>query len=300
MSFFQGLWAFVAGDARAERTVPPSGYSVWLVVFAAAAMTFLAVFVSALSQTTARVADLWSQELSRASTLRITADPDAMEAQVAAALKVLDTTPGIASVQVMTLAEQAALLEPWLGPDVPLELLNVPAMIDVVEDENGFDGAGLRARLAAEVPGAVYDDHTTWRAPLVRAAGQLRVTAALALVLILGALAAMVALAAQAALAANAQVISVLRLVGARDVYIARAFVRRFTLRTFAGAAVGAVVGMIVVALLPNDATSGGFLTAIGFQGLGWIMPVILPFVAGVIAFAATRAAALRMLRQQA
>ena len=53
-------------------------------------------------------------------------------------------------------------------------------------------------------------------------------------------MAAMITLAARAALAANAEVIRVLRLVGAKDSYIARAFVRRFTLRTLAGAAVGA------------------------------------------------------------
>jgi hypothetical protein len=49
--------------------------------------------------------------------------------------------------------------------------------------------------------------------------------------LIAGAMAALITLAAQAALSANAPVIRVLRLVGARDAYIARAFVRRFTVR---------------------------------------------------------------------
>ena len=38
----------------------------------------------------------------------------------------------------------------------------------------------------------------------------------------------MITLAARAALATNAEVIRVLRLVGAKDSYIARAFVRRF------------------------------------------------------------------------
>ena len=58
----------------------------------------------------------------------------------------------------------------------------------------------------------------------------------LSIVLIGATMAAMITLAANASLAANAQVIRVLRLVGARDSYIARAFVRRFTLRALAGA----------------------------------------------------------------
>ena len=48
--------------------------------------------------------------------------------------------------------------------------------------------------------------------------------------------------ATEAALAANEQVIRTLRLVGARDGYIARAFVRRFTLRAFSGAALGTLI----------------------------------------------------------
>ncbi len=57
----------------------------------------------------------------------------------------------------------------------------------------------------------------------------------------------MITLAAQAALAANDPVIRVLRLIGARDSYIARAFVRRFTLRALAGAALGTLAGMMAV-----------------------------------------------------
>ena len=85
----------------------------------------------------------------------------------------------------------------------------------------------------------MLDDHTRWRRPLAVAAERLRLLGVLSIVLIGAPMAAMITLAANAALAANAQVIRVLRLVGARDSYIARAFVRRFTLRALAGAAVG-------------------------------------------------------------
>jgi cell division transport system permease protein len=77
----------------------------------------------------------------------------------------------------------------------------------------------------------------------VEAAGRLRLLGWVSLGLIAGAMAALITLAAQAALSANAPVIRVLRLVGARDAYIARAFVRRFTIRALAGAAGGAALG---------------------------------------------------------
>ena len=111
-------------------------------------------------------------------------------------------------------------------------------------------------------------------------------------------MAAMITLAANAALAANAQVIRVLRLVGAQDDYIAAAFVRRFTLRSVAGALIGAVLGTIGVLLLPPVDEAGGFLPGLGFQGAGWLLPLLLPVLAGTVALFATRAAAFRKLRE--
>ena len=92
--------------------------------------------------------------------------------------------------------------------------------------------------------------------------------------------------------------IKVLRLVGARDAYIARAFVRRFTLRALTGSAAGAIAGLVGVILLPAAQPAGGFLTGLGFQGAGWLWPFVLPPLAALVAFVATRAAALRTLRE--
>ena len=117
------------------------------------------------------------------------------------------------------------------------------------------------------------------------------------MVLIAASTAAMITLAAQAALAANAQVIRVLRLVGAQDIYIARAFVRRYTLRAAWGAGAGTLAGLLAVLLLPSAETSGGFLTGLGFQGWGWLLPLLIPPFAALTAFLATRTAALRTLR---
>ncbi|MDG1803153.1 MAG: cell division protein FtsX, partial [Paracoccaceae bacterium] len=258
---------FVAGDPNGDRVVPPTGFTARLTVFSAAAMAFLAVFALALSLATGRLADRWSDELARTSTLRISAPADQMAAQTRVAITVLETTPGVAAARALTSDEQRALLAPWFGPDLPVETLPIPQLIEVIEEGGGYDSAGLRARLQAEVPGAVLDDHTRWREPLVDAASRLRWLGILSLVLIAAATAAMITLAANAALAANAQVIQVLRLVGARDIFIARAFVRRFTLRALAGAAAGTFLGVIAVLLLPSTDIAGGFLTGLGFQG---------------------------------
>ncbi len=287
----------LAGDAQADKVVPPSGFTASLTLFSAAAMGFLAVFALALSLATARLADRWGSELARSSTLRISAPADQMTAQTDAALNVLATTKGVASARALDQDEQRALLEPWFGPDLPVETLPIPQLIEVIEDTEGFDADGLRLRLAAEVPGAVLDDHTRWRRPLIRAADRLRLLGMVSLVLIGATTAAMITLAANAALAANTKVITVLRLVGALDTYIARAFVRRFTLRALVGAMIGVALGGAAILLLPSVDEGGSFLTGLGFQGLHWLWPMVIPPLAAIVAFIATRAAARRTLK---
>ncbi|MFL4468633.1 cell division protein FtsX [Tateyamaria armeniaca] len=294
---FKTLRGLILGDPYAGRVVPPSGFTAQLTLFASGAMAFLAVFALALSLASGRLAERWGNELAGTATIRIVAPQDQRAQQTAAALQVLETTPGIARARALTDAEQQALLAPWFGSDLPLDSLPVPRLIEIVSAGQGFDATGLRLRLAAEVPGAVLDDHGRWRAPLVAAAQRLRVLGWLAAALILAAVAAMVTLAANAALAANAQVVAVLRLVGATDSYIAQAFVRRFTWRALVGSSVGVVIGLVAVWLLPSGGDAPSFLTGIGFQGVGWLVPLVLPLVCAVVALAATAFAASRALR---
>lgn len=298
LPWIKRLMVLLLGDAQADRVVPPTGYTARLTLFSAAAMSFLAVFALAMSLATGRLADRWGAELARTSTLRISAPPDQMATQTQAAIRVLETTPGVERARALSDQEQRALLEPWLGPDLPVESLPIPTLIEIIESESGYDADGLRLRLSAEAPGAVLDDHTRWRRPMVAAAGALRSLGWISILLIAGTVAAMITLAANAALAANAQVIAVLRLVGARDSYIEGAFVRRFTQRALGGATVGAGLGMSAVALLPQGDVAGGFLTGLGFQGLHWFWPLLIPPAAAAVAYAATRAAARRTLRE--
>jgi cell division transport system permease protein len=290
----------VVGDRHADRVVPPTGFTAQLTLFAAGAMAFLAVFTMALSLAAGRLADRWGQELARSATIRIVAPLDQRAAQTNAALKILETTKGVASARALTDAEQQALLSPWFGSELDLSTLPVPRLIEVVEDQDGIDAAGLRLRLSAEVPGAMLDDHSRWRAPLAQAASRLRLLGWMAILLITAAVAAMITLAANAALAANAQVIAVLRLVGATDDYIAQAFIRRFTLRALIGAGLGTLLGMVAMIFLPSADASAGFLTGLGFQGAGWLAPLSIPILAGAVALIATGLAARLTLKELA
>jgi len=296
MSVFADLFSVFRTGGQSDRVVPPTGYTATLTLFTSGAMAFLAVFALALSMASGRLADRWGEELAKSVTVRISAPLEQVERQTKAAVRVLETTAGIATVRVLNTAEQQALLAPWFGPDVPIDDLPIPKLIEVIETDEGFDAAGLRLRLQAEAPGAVLDDHTRWRKPLTVAAGRLRALGWVSIAIIGGATAAMITLAANAALAANLQVIRVLRLIGATDGYIARAFVRRFTLRALGGALIGTIIGMGAILMLPQATGDRIFLTGLDFQQAQWFMPLIIPVLAGIVAFFATRAAARRTL----
>ena len=63
MSIRNMIATVVAGDAQADRVVPPTGYTAWLTLFSAGAMAFLAVFAMALSLATDRLASFETDEL---------------------------------------------------------------------------------------------------------------------------------------------------------------------------------------------------------------------------------------------
>jgi len=294
----RGLAAFLRADARADRLVPRGAESTWAIGFLAAVMAFFALLALALGLAAGRLATTWDSELAGTATLQIVAPEAEVEAQARAALNVLRTTPGIQSVRMIELEEQQALLEPWLGSELALDALPLPLLIEVVADRAGLNAESLRLRLAAEAPGAVFDDHAAWRAPLVKTAERLQVFALGCIATMTLALAAVLSLAARAAVAANAPVIRTLRLVGARDAYITHAFTRRFTPVAAWGAALGTGLGMALLAALPQASEQGFFLVGIGLRGWHWLLPALIPLFAGWVAHLATRAASRRSLRR--
>lgn len=287
------------GAARpADRIVPRAAASALSIGFVAATMAFFAVLVLALALAAGRLAQAWAGELADTATLTVVAPDDVVEAQALAALGVLRTTPGVRSVRIVEVEEQRALLTPWFGPDLALDALPMPLLIEVVADRARLDRASLDLRLAAEAPGAVYDDHAAWRMPLIVTADRLKLFAFACLGLMTLALGAVLSLAATAAIAANSQVISTLRQIGARDSFISAAFTRRFAVLAVLGGAIGTGAGLGLLALLPSASEQGFFLVGIGLEGAHWLAPLAIPPICGAAAWIATRLAARSNLRR--
>ena len=147
-----------AGDRQADRVVPPSGFTAQLTLFAAGATAFLAVFALALSLASGRLATRWGDELARSATIRIVAPLDQRTAQKDAALRILETTKGVAKARALSDEEQQALLAPWFGAELAIDELPVPRLIEVIEDSEGMDPAGEKGwnpRRPANFPGQI-------------------------------------------------------------------------------------------------------------------------------------------------
>ncbi len=290
MSWLSGI---LQGPAR---VVPPGATSGRLVALVSAAMSLFATVALIFAFTADRIADGWNSELARSATLRIAVTDEQIETRTKAALQVLQTTPGIASAKVISDEGQLALLKPWIDHSADLSNLGLPRLIAVEETQEGPDSEGLRLRLAGEVPGAIYDSHGRWRGPIGIAAQSLG-RAGWGAVLVSGlTLAAIILFCAQTAVRINRTAIGTLRLLGARDGFITRAFVRRITFFAFAGGAFGVLAGWFVTSLV-NRGLEGGY-TGLHPSGLQWIILVLLPFGVALLAYAAAHMSALRTLRR--
>lgn len=287
------------GRGDAPPIVPIRGWSAPLTTLTSLAMGFLAVLTLSAGIAAGRLAETWRADLAGVATVSLTAAADVIDDRLTQTLEVLRTTPGLTDVRELTPEEQTALLEPWLGDDLTLDALPAPRLIEVVLEGDGPDAARLQARLDQTAPGARYDDHQAWRGPLAKAAAALQTLAWGATLLVTLAAAGVIGLSAQATLAGNRDVVRVVRLIGAEDRFIIRAFVSRIALRAFGGATAGAVLALGALALLPSLEGGGG----IGLQlslgaGTSLTLAVVVPLGAMAVALLTALIAVRLQLRQ--
>ena len=290
------LFEFRGSDLTA-KIVPSRHLSFWLVALLAGAMTFISLVCLVIAFSANRVLDDWGSELDGQATVRISAPADQTDLQTAAALSVLQTTPGILVAEEVERASQLMLLEPWLGDGVEMTNIDLPRLIAVKEDEIGPDLEGLKLRLAGEAPGATYSRHNDWREPIRESANTITRIGWLAVLSIVLAIVVVVVLAAHAAIRINASDISVLRLIGAKDRFISKVYVRQITIVAFVGSTIGLLAGIVLV-LLPIK----GLGMFSGFQpGLFQILGIfLLPVVVCALTYLAARTTALRTLKKMA
>ncbi|MEM9097034.1 MAG: FtsX-like permease family protein [Pseudomonadota bacterium] len=268
--------------------VPTRGWSAWITIMTAVAMGFLAIICLAAGIAAGRLAATWEADFEGLATVSVQAEAEVIETRVARAVETLETTPGIGKVRVLSETELAELMAPWLGDNLPTDLLPMPRLIEVERRDPGPDVTRLQARLEQTALGARYDDHQVWRGPLIDAASALSLLAWAATSLVVLTAAGMLALAAQASLAGNRDIVRVVRLIGASDGFIAQAFIARIALRGLAGGMAGAALGVLALTALPDLSSAGGVgLTLAPGPITSLLLLVLVPVATTAIALAA-------------
>ena len=227
-------------------------------VFVVAIMAALASLTLGAVVVVSDRADAWSRSVSQEATVQIRPSRELdMEAALREAVALATATPGIAGASVVTPAQSAALLEPWLGRDFDMSELPVPRLVRLQVAPGAVpDLADLAARLESALPEASLDDHRVWVSRLVTMARTTIAVGVGVLALMLAASVLIVVFATRAVMAGNAHVIEVLHFVGAERSYIAAQFQTHFLLLGLGGAVIGGGVGL--AALLALGLLGGG------------------------------------------
>lgn len=288
--------------ARPPRLIPDDEGAGRFLPWVVAVMAFLATLATAGAVGLGGAMDSWRTGLEGNLTIEVpVAEGTTSSERVAKTVEILRDTAGIREVRVLTDAELAALLKPWLGAEASLDDLPVPRLIDVALDASRpLDLALLARRLAAAVPGVQVDDHRVWLQQLMRLARSVRIVATTIVVLIAGAMATVVVFAVRAALAAHQRVVSLLHLMGAKDSFVAREFQNHAFSMGIRGGLIGLALAAMTLFVLARLAAAieTPMLPAITFRASMLATLALVPLASGAIAFLTARRTVLHALRQ--
>ena len=176
-------------------------------------------------------------------------DPAKTATEVAAQLA---REPGFVKVNVLSLEQSGALLEPWLGSSDGWKALPIPRLIAIELDRSAApDLDAVRTRLNTSFKGVSLDDHRQWQRQ-IRTVTRSFALGGLAILLLVGAATtAIIISATKSSMASNREIVEVLHFVGATDRFIAREFEKHFLRLGIRAGLVGAVSAMAVFLAIP-------------------------------------------------
>jgi cell division transport system permease protein len=244
---------------------------------------------------------LRAAQRSLGASLTLEVPADTSKARLATALATLQQTKGVVSAQVLPPAETARLLEPWLGPTVPLDELPVPRLIDLrIDPAAAPDLARLRQQLASVLPEARLDDQRPWLAGVRAGARRIETIVAAAIAGALALIALSAVFAVRSALLAHRSAVELVHLLGAADADIAGQFAIRSLALGLTGGAIGAAAALLTVVALGGAGGVVQLPAPISEIGIAdwrvWAVLIGAAAAAGLIAMASAQVAVLRWL----
>ncbi len=228
-------------------------------------MCFLACLTVGTVHLIRESANGWLKDIASEVTVQVQAkdgaDTDKTVQEVA---KYLAQQSGISKVTVMTAAESAGLLEPWLGQIDDLGALPLPRLIALELDRAAApDLDGIRTALSSQFQGTTLDDHRRWQQQIATITNSFALGGLFILALVGMATTAIIVSATKSSMASNREIVEVLHFVGATDRFIAREFEKHFLRLGVRAGLVGASFALAVFLLMPTivQVLGGGAMT---------------------------------------
>lgn len=289
-----------AGDTPLVSQSRLAGPMPWVI----AIMVALTVVAAAGGLALRNVAKVTTGELSGGITIQIVeARPEERARQANAALGRLRTMPGIAAPRLVPNEELDALVEPWLGKGLTGDdAIPVPALIDarMTGKVNSNRLQQLQLKLREVAPAARVDAQAGWLAPAFDAIRSLQWLALTIVALLAFAMAAAVLLAARNALGANRGTIEIVHFLGGTDEQIANIFQRSVGADAVAGGIAGFAMAAAAIWLLGQrfGALGAGMVEGGALQLTDWLVLVMIPLAATIVAMGTARLSVMQALRK--
>ena len=198
----------------------------------------------------------------------------------------LERYPNINQVSVLSDTEIRALLEPWLGNNVDVELLPIPKLLDVkINPNKNFDYKELTIRLSEVSAQASINDHNLWLSRLLKFINSLKVLALTVLILVATASITAIIYAAQTSLNVHKEIINILHIMGATDKYIAINYVKQITQSSIIAGIIGTFIAIPAIIVIGNmaKAIEAGIFNSVTFGIEDWLIIFMLPLATAIL-----------------
>jgi len=198
----------------------------------------------------------------------------------------LERYPDVTQVTVLSDNELHALLKPWLGNNVDIELLPIPKLLDVkIMNAKQFDYKELAVRMSEVSAQASINDHNLWLSRLLKFINSLKMLAVTVLLMVAGACMAALIYAVKTGLNIHRDIISILHIMGATDEYVAMNYVKQISQMSFAAGIIGTVLAIPAI-LIVGDMAKGieaGIFNSVTFSVENWLVILLLPILSVIM-----------------
>ena len=212
----------------------------------------------------------------------------------------LEKYPDVKEVTVLSEGELHALLKPWLGDNIDIDLLPIPKLLDVkINHAKQFDYKELAVRLSEVSPQASINDHNLWLSRLLRFINSLKMLALTVLVMVAGACVAALVYAVKTGLNVHRDIINILHIMGATDRYIAMNYVKQISGMSFMAGILGTVLSIPAIMLVGGMAKEieAGIFNAVHFGVENWLVILLLPLISAALTAVTSYVTVVKTLR---